>query len=317
MRENRYQNMMNTIHVPERLNERVLAAAGREVPEKKRKTRQPVWRAAVCATLALTLMLGGVHLRMQSEEGVIHADDALPIPELFFESGIAAYAAQPGSNGGAFLYELGEETAKELEGTVQTLSLTFSDGIVETGTYRLQTETLGCFVNEDGTEVLVPALQGETAETVSGLYAVPEESVWFCWPVEGSNTVSLSNRYGYRMSPGGQGGTFHAGIDIPAPEGEVILAAADGTVTETGFDTVRGNYLVLDHGDGLTTLYAQCRNVDVEEGDTVKAGEMVAAIGITGMSTGPHLHFEVRQDGEAQNPVAYFDSEVRDTLKMG
>ena len=57
--------------------------------------------------------------------------------------------------------------------------------------------------------------------------------------------------------------------------------------------------------------------MEVEEGDTVKAGKMVAAVGATGMATGPHLHFEVRQDGEAQNPVAYFDSEIRDTLKMG
>ena len=91
--------------------------------------------------------------------------------------------------------------------------------------------------------------------------------------------------------------------------------AADGTVTETGFDAARGNYLILDQGDGLTTMYAHCRNVDVQEGDTVKAGEMIAAVGCTGMSTGPHLHFEVRQDGEAQNPVAYFDSAIRDTLK--
>ena len=84
-----------------------------------------------------------------------------------------------------------------------------------------------------------------------------------------------------------------------------------------GYDRERGNYLILDHGDGLTTMYAQCRNVDVQEGDTVKAGEMIAAVGSTGMSTGPHLHFEVRQDGEAQNPVAYFDSDIRDTLKAG
>ena len=71
---------------------------------------------------------------------------------------------------------------------------------------------------------------------------------------------------------------------------------------------------MLDHGDGLTTLYGCCRDVEVREGDTVKAGEMVAAVGSTGISTGPHLHFEVRQDGEAQNPVVYFDSAIRETL---
>ena len=106
------------------------------------------------------------------------------------------------------------------------------------------------------------------------------------------------------------------GIDIPAEKGTPILAAADGTVTEIGFDTQRGNYIVLDHGGGLETLYGQCRDIldTLAEGDTVSAGEMIAAVGSSGMSTGPHLHFEVLQDGEPQNPVAYFDSAVRDTL---
>ena len=96
-----------------------------------------------------------------------------------------------------------------------------------------------------------------------------------------------------------------------------VLAAADGTVTETGFDTERGNYLMIDHGDGLTTLYAACSKVDVNEGDPVKAGTPIAAIGSTGRSTGPHLHFEVRQDGVPQNHTVYFDADVRSTLRMG
>ena len=111
---------------------------------------------------------------------------------------------------------------------------------------------------------------------------------------------------------------FHYGIDVPAERGTPILAAADGTVAEIGFDAERGNYIVLDHGGGLETLYGQCRDIldTLAEGDTVSAGEMIAAVGSTGMSTGPHLHFEVLQDGEPQNPVAYFDSTVRDTLWM-
>ena len=96
-----------------------------------------------------------------------------------------------------------------------------------------------------------------------------------------------------------------------------MLAAADGTVTETGFDTERGNYLMIDHGDGLATLYAACSKVDVNEGDPVKAGTPIAAVGSTGRSTGPHLHFEVRQDGVPQNPTVYFDADVRSTLRMG
>ena len=198
------------------------------------------------------------------------------------------------------------------DGARLTVTVTFADGGEKSRTYTLSTGRLRVEYGEDGTLTLLPQLAGDEEPYVYGIYAASEaESRWFRWPVQDSRTVSLSNPYGT------VNGKAHNGIDIPAPEGEVILAAADGAVTETGFDAKQGSYLVLDHGNGLTTLYAQCRNVEVEEGDTVKAGEMVAAVGATGMATGPHLHFEVQQDGEAQNPVAYFSAEVRDTLKMG
>ena len=107
----------------------------------------------------------------------------------------------------------------------------------------------------------------------------------------GANTISLSNPYGTpRWQPGGETYEAHTGIDIAAPEGQAVLAAAGGTVVESGYDVERGNYLILDHGDGLSTLYGQCRDFTVEEGDTVRAGEMIGAVGSTGMSTGPHLH---------------------------
>jgi len=67
----------------------------------------------------------------------------------------------------------------------------------------------------------------------------------------------------------------------------------------------------------METVYAHCLSLSVEEGDTVAAGDVIAAVGSTGKSTGPHLCFQVWQEGEAQNPVAYFDAETRDTLKMG
>ena len=182
------------------------------------------------------------------------------------------------------------------------------------GDYVFTTAELGTFLNEDGAPVLAPVLAGETRETTPALYALTEESRLLSWPVEGCGTVSLSFPYGQRETAGGA--VFHSGIDIPGEAGPPITAAADGTVTETGFDPSRGNYLILDHGGGLTTLYGQCQEVTVAEGQTVSAGETVALLGSTGMSTGPHLHFEVREEGEAQNPVAYFDAETRGTLKM-
>ena len=211
-----------------------------------------------------------------------------------------------------------QESIDRLDGARLTVTVTFDDGSEQTKTYTLSAGKLRVEYAGDGTMTLLPQLAGDDDPWIYGVYAVDETASRFLqWPMEGATTISLSNPYGSRVKPGGQGETFHAGIDIPAPEGEVILAAADGTVSEVGFDPERGNYLILDHGDGLTTLYGQCRDFTVEEGDTVRAGEMIGAVGSTGMSTGPHLHFEVRQDDEPQNPVAYFDSDVRDTLRMG
>ena len=195
------------------------------------------------------------------------------------------------------------------DGAELQVTAVFADGTEQTERYLLTEEKLRTFQSEDGTVMLAPGLTGDEQADILGLYAARLDSRWLRWPVQDSRTVWKGNPYGIIN------GKLHSGIDIPADQGAVILAAADGTVTETGFDAARGNYLILDHGDGLTTMYAHCRNVDVQEGDTVKAGEMIAAVGCTGMSTGPHLHFEVRQDGEAQNPVAYFDSAIRDTLK--
>ena len=196
------------------------------------------------------------------------------------------------------------------DGARLTVTVAFADGGEQSKTYTLSTGRLRVEYHEDGTRTMLPQLAGDEEPFVYGIYAASEaESRWLQWPVEDSWTVWKGHPYGVIN------GKLHSGIDIPADQGAVILAATDGTVTEVGFDRERGNYLILDHGDGLTTLYAHCRNVDVQEGDAVKAGEMVAAVGATGMSTGPHLHFEVRQDGEAQNPVAYFDSAIRDTLK--
>ena len=206
-----------------------------------------------------------------------------------------------------------QESIDRLDGARLTVTVTFTDGTEQTKTYTLSTGKLKVVYDADSPGgTLLPQLAGDEDPWIYGVYAVDTaESRFLQWPVQDCRTISLSAPYGP------VNGSFHAGIDIPAPQGEVILAAADGTVTEVGFDPERGNYVVIDHGDGLTTLYGQCRDCTVEEGDTVRAGEMIGAVGATGRATGPHLHFEVRQDDEPQNPVAYFDSDVRDTLSMG
>jgi murein DD-endopeptidase MepM/ murein hydrolase activator NlpD len=197
------------------------------------------------------------------------------------------------------------------DGAHLTVTVTFTDGSEQSKTYTLSTGKLRMEYDADGTVHVLPQLAGDEEPCVYGVYAVDEsESRWFQWPVADWKVIAFS-------TPDGESNdTSHTGIDIAASAGTVITAAADGTVKEVGFTAEDGNYLILDHGDGLETKYTHCQGVTVSQGDTVSAGEEVATVGSTGQSTGPHLCFQVWQDGEAQNPVAYFDSDIRDTLSM-
>lgn len=95
---------------------------------------------------------------------------------------------------------------------------------------------------------------------------------------------------------------FHKGIDVAAPIGTSIQAPADGVVVMTGYDSMTGNYIYINHGYNLNTLYAHLENVEVDAFTPVKRGDVIGTVGNTGRSTGPHLHYEVRIDGQSVNP---------------
>ncbi len=118
-------------------------------------------------------------------------------------------------------------------------------------------------------------------------------------PVKGR----ITSRYGFRIDPFTEKIGFHSGLDIGADEGENIAAAFYGKVAETGTDDEYGNYVIISHRDGFSALYAHCSVVYVEKDTVVRAGETIAAVGSTGLSTGPHLHFEIRRDGVRYNPI--------------
>jgi len=112
----------------------------------------------------------------------------------------------------------------------------------------------------------------------------------------------ISSPFGQRRSPGGIGSTNHGGIDIAAPTGAPILAARAGRVTASGWQGGFGNTVIIDHGGGWSTLYAHNSQNLVRAGQMVRGGNLIARVGSTGNSTGPHLHFEIRSGGQRHNP---------------
>ncbi|MCI8802265.1 MAG: peptidoglycan DD-metalloendopeptidase family protein [Oscillibacter sp.] len=123
------------------------------------------------------------------------------------------------------------------------------------------------------------------------------------WPVDSDQ---INNSFGDRAKPGGDGVATHTGVDIGGMEqGTPIYAAGNGTVKESGFNAADGNFVRLDHGNGLETYYAHCRSVLVKTDDAVTRGQNIATVGSTGMSTGAHLHYEVLVNGQSVDPLSY------------
>ncbi len=124
------------------------------------------------------------------------------------------------------------------------------------------------------------------------------------WPTPGYTRIS--SPYGYRIHPIYKVRKFHTGIDIDAPSGATIIAANSGRVIMAGWNGGYGNCVIIDHGGGLATLYAHQSKILVQVGDYLKKGDTVGKVGSTGLSTGPHLHFEVRKSGNTSDPLAYY-----------
>lgn len=144
------------------------------------------------------------------------------------------------------------------------------------------------------------SLSGDTVGSENNKNTV-EQKYHFVIPVEGV----LGSPFGERVHPIKKDVEFHKGIDIEANKGVPIKAALAGDVIESGTESTLGKYLKLKHQDGIITVYAHCSALLTGKGKKVKQGEVIAKVGDTGESVGPHLHFEIWMDGNAVNPLDY------------
>jgi murein DD-endopeptidase MepM/ murein hydrolase activator NlpD len=142
-------------------------------------------------------------------------------------------------------------------------------------------------------------------ETEAAYYEEPApvySSTGMIWP---TSATYISSYFGYRVSPTYGASSYHEGLDIAGSTGDPIWAAAGGTVTAAGDGGGMGNYVTISHGNGVSTVYMHCSALYVSAGQYVSQGETIAAMGSTGISTGPHLHFSVVVGGTYVDPLGY------------
>lgn len=146
-----------------------------------------------------------------------------------------------------------------------------------------------------------------TIESVGEIkdYLSQQRDLYMATPVGWPASGRITSGFGWRIHPIRGGNDFHTGIDISAKPGEPVLATADGIVSFSGWSGANGNLVAIEHGFGYESFYAHSKKTLVNVGQIVKRGDVIAYVGSTGSSTGPHLHYEVWKEGKAVNPKPF------------
>ena len=155
-------------------------------------------------------------------------------------------------------------------------------------------------------DAAIAALEAEVARDKAELNKLKYDGGMFTWPCP--SYTRISDDYGMRLHPTLGINKMHNGIDLAAPAGSPILAAYNGTVVAASYEASMGNYVMINHGDGLYTVYMHCSKLYVSQGQSVTKGQTIAAVGTTGRSTGNHLHFGVRLNGSYVSPWNYLSN---------
>ena len=207
--------------------------------------------------------------------------------------------------------EVLEETKKAAQKEQDNINTLISEKEKQIQAYSADIATKEQAVAEYDAEIaeqnsIIKALEAQMAaekEALDEATRIHYNGGAFAWPAP--SYTRISDNYGWRMHPTLGVQKFHNGVDLAAPGGSPILAAYDGKVAAAGYSSSMGNYIMIDHGDGLYTIYMHASALYVSKGTTVKKGQKIAAVGSTGRSTGNHLHFGVRKDGNYVDPMSY------------
>ena len=262
-------------------------------------------QAAAAVLIFLTLFLlirreDGLHLRIRGEFESLMAQD-WDIAGLFSEKAESAFSGGRREDGISLPQPDGETAgAGGADGTAAA--------ILTAGGNDTAGDTAIMTAAGDGTggktAVLLTAKGASAPKAAAGpltesFYGDDAPVRPVCGPV--------TSDYGERIHPITGEESFHSGRDIAADEGDDVSAVYDGVVIDVGVGELSGNYVKIDHGNGLVALYCHCSEVYAKEGDAVRKGDIIAAVGQTGAATGPHLHFEIRVNGELRDPSAVLD----------
>ena len=176
--------------------------------------------------------------------------------------------------------------------------------------YYIITELEKLSDDEKNLQAKIDEINKQYAEVNNQILALAEQGIETAyiggeleWPVPGYTRIT--SKYAMRVHPITGQYKLHTGVDIGAPEGANFIAANDGVVVKAERNAAYGNMVIIDHGGGISTLYAHGSEILVELGQTVKRGDAVLKVGSTGYSTGPHAHFEVRINGVTTDPLPY------------